>query len=65
MVHSYRDLIVWQKAIDMVTNIYRATQSFPGTKSMAVSVPSTMAEGQVVAGDGNPTSNRKKPRLNV
>jgi len=36
MVHSYRDLIVWQKAIDMVTNIYRATQSFPGTKSMAL-----------------------------
>jgi len=29
MGHSYRDLIVWQKAIAMVTDIYRATQNFP------------------------------------
>ncbi len=26
---SYRDLIVWQKATAMVTDLYRATQSFP------------------------------------
>jgi hypothetical protein len=32
MGHSYRDLIVWQKAIAMVTDIYRATQNFPGRK---------------------------------
>jgi hypothetical protein len=35
MGHSYRDLIVWQKAIDMVTDIYRATQNFPDRKPMA------------------------------
>jgi four helix bundle protein len=55
MAHSYRDLIVWQKAIAMVTDIYRATQSFPkhetyGLTSQirrsAVSVASNVAEGQ-------------------
>ncbi|MGD1023315.1 MAG: four helix bundle protein [Candidatus Sulfotelmatobacter sp.] len=29
MSHSYKDLIVWQKAITMVTEVYPATQSFP------------------------------------
>ena len=55
MGHSYRDLIVWQKAIAMVTDIYRATQGFPRhetyglTSQMrrsAVSVASNIAEGQ-------------------
>ena len=52
---SYRDLVVWQKATAMVTEIYRATQSFPreeiyGLTSQirrsAVSVASNIAEGQ-------------------
>ena len=55
MAHSYRDLIVWQKAIAMVTDIYRATQSFPKPETYgltsqirrsAVSVASNIAEGQ-------------------
>lgn len=55
MSHSYRDLIVWQKAIAMVTHIYRATQSFPRQETYgltsqirrsAVSVASNIAEGQ-------------------
>src|SRR5258708_31871305 len=55
MGHSYRALIVWQKAIAMVTDIYRATQNFPrqeiyGLTSQlrrsAVSVASNIAEGQ-------------------
>ncbi len=55
MGHSYRDLIVWQKAITMVTEVYRVTQSFPreeiyGLTSQlrraAVSVASNIAEGQ-------------------
>jgi four helix bundle protein len=29
MGYSYRDLIVWQKATAMVTEIYRGTQGFP------------------------------------
>jgi four helix bundle protein len=52
---SYRDLIVWQKATAMVTDIYRSTQHFPreevfGLTSQlrrsAVSVASNIAEGQ-------------------
>jgi four helix bundle protein len=52
---SYRDLIVWQKATAMVTEIYGATQGFPreemfGLTSQlrrsAVSVASNIAEGQ-------------------
>ena len=54
-VKSYEDLIAWQKAIDLVTHIYRATDDFPRreifalTSQMrrcAVSVPSNIAEGQ-------------------
>jgi len=55
-VRSYRDLIAWQKAIERVTEIYRATQSFPDSERFgltsqlrraAVSVPSNIAEGHV------------------
>jgi four helix bundle protein len=54
-VKSYRDLIVWQKAMDYVTEVYRLTAEFPrdelyGLTSQlrrsAVSVPSNIAEGQ-------------------
>lgn len=52
---NYRDLIVWQKAMEMVTEIYRVTLAFPreeiyGLTSQirraAVSIPSNIAEGQ-------------------
>ncbi len=55
MKKDFRDLIVWQKAMKMVTAIYRATQSFPDDerygltsqlRRAAVSVPSNIAEGQ-------------------
>lgn len=55
MGHSYRDLVVWQKAMTFVADIYRVTQSFPGhemygltsqLRRAAVSVPSNIAEGQ-------------------
>lgn len=51
---GHRDLIAWQKAMDLVTYIYSVTQAFPreelyGLKSQlrraAVSVPSNLAEG--------------------
>jgi len=53
-IRSYRDLIVWQKSIDLVEEIYKMTKSFPkeeiyGLTSQlrrsAVSVPSNIAEG--------------------
>jgi four helix bundle protein len=55
MKQGYKDLIVWQKAIAMVTEVYRITRTFPreelfGLTSQirrsAVSVPSNIAEGQ-------------------
>jgi len=55
MVRTFRDLVVWQKAMELVTEIYRVTQKFPkeeifGLMSQlrraAVSVPSNIAEGQ-------------------
>jgi four helix bundle protein len=51
---SYRDLIAWQKAMDLVVAVYEATGRFPkdeiyGLTSQlrraAVSVPSNIAEG--------------------
>ena len=54
-MRNYRDLIVWQKGMDLVAAVYQATQSFPTeerfglTSQMrraAVSIPSNIAEGQ-------------------
>ena len=54
-VQHYSDLIVWQKAMDLVVDIYTATQQFPSSEAFgltsqmrraAVSVPSNVAEGQ-------------------
>jgi four helix bundle protein len=52
---NYRDLIVWQKAMDLVEAVYTVTKLFPkeeiyGLTSQirraAVSIPSNIAEGQ-------------------
>lgn len=51
---SYRELLVWQKAIDYVVHCYELTAKFPRTEiyglaaqlqRSAVSVPSNIAEG--------------------
>ncbi len=61
VVRDYKELHVWQKAIELVAMIYSATQSFPeeeryGLKSQlrraAVSIPSNIAEGQGRASTG-------------
>lgn len=53
-MQSYRELIVWQKGIELVTEIYALTMKFPKeeiyglTSQMrrsAVSIPSNIAEG--------------------
>ena len=55
MSESYRDLIVWQKAMALVTDVYRATELFPAreiygitnqVRRAAVAVPSDIAEGK-------------------
>ena len=52
---SYKNLIVWQKSIQLVKLIYRRTQKFPSDEKFGlvsqmrravVSVPSNIAEGQ-------------------
>ncbi|HSA92118.1 MAG TPA: four helix bundle protein [Terriglobales bacterium] len=54
-LHSYEDLIAWQKGVDLVTEVYRATKGFPKDevygltaqlRRAAVSIPSNIAEGQ-------------------
>lgn len=55
MASSYRDLEVWQKGIDLATQIYLKTKEFPQEEKFglthqlrkaAVSIPSNIAEGQ-------------------
>jgi four helix bundle protein len=55
MPQHYKDLIAWQKAMDLVENIYKTTESFPKrevysltdqVRRAAVSIPSNIAEGQ-------------------
>ena len=52
---NYRDLIVWQKSMDLVLEIYRITRFLPNDelyglcspmRRAAVSIPSNIAEGQ-------------------
>lgn len=54
-VTNFRDLIVWQKAMDLVVAVYELTAKFPKEeifgltfqlRKAAVSVPSNIAEGQ-------------------
>jgi len=53
-IRSYKDLEVWKKSIDIVTKIYKVTNSFPKDeiyslvsqlRRSAVSIPSNIAEG--------------------
>jgi len=54
-VASYRDLLAWQKAMELITQIYRVSQKFPSEgmygivsqmRRAAISIPSNIAEGQ-------------------
>src|SRR5438309_935413 len=54
-IHSHRDLIVWQRAMQVVKETYRVTTSFPTRETYglvcqmrraAVSIPANIAEGQ-------------------
>ena len=53
--NSYKDLIAWQRGMELVTMIYDATDGFPANEQYglvsqlrraAVSVPSNIAEGK-------------------
>jgi four helix bundle protein len=53
-IDSYRDLVVWQQAMELVVSIYELTKSWPReelygltnqVRRAAVSIPSNIAEG--------------------
>lgn len=53
-VKSYRDLLVWQKSMDLTEHCYHATETFPKTETFglssqirraAASIPANIAEG--------------------
>jgi four helix bundle protein len=52
---SYRELLVWQRSMSLVTNVYKSVRSFPKEETYGlsgqlrravVSIPSNIAEGQ-------------------
>lgn len=54
-VKTYKDLVAWQRAMDLVVTVYQLLQHFPKEEKYdlasqirrsAVSVPSNIAEGQ-------------------
>ena len=58
----YKDLIVWQRAMDLTTEIYRLTKNLPRDelygltnqlRRAAVSIPSNIAEGNGRASTGD------------
>jgi four helix bundle protein len=61
MAQRFQELIVWQKAVDLATSVYRLTQQFPPSelygltgqlRRAAVSVASNVAEGRGRLTDG-------------
>jgi len=54
-INSYKNLTVWQKSMDLVTEIYKLTEQFPKSETYGltaqmqrsvVAIPSNIAEGQ-------------------
>ena len=53
-IQSYKELVVWQKSIELVRQVYKVTDAFPKSemyglmsqmRRCAVSIPSNIAEG--------------------
>ncbi len=53
--HSHKDLIVWQKAIDLTVAVYKLTETFPKSelygftsqmRRASASIPANIAEGR-------------------
>jgi four helix bundle protein len=56
IVNSFRDLIVWQKGMQLVNKVYDVTDDFPKSelfvltsqmRRSSISIPSNIAEGSV------------------
>ena len=61
-IRSYRDLIVWQKSIELAIDLHAATRRFPSSERFGlasriqragVSIPSNIAEGHARDGVGH------------
>jgi four helix bundle protein len=61
-IRSYRDLVVWQKAMALAADCYRKTRGFPRTEAFgmtsqirraAASIPANIAEGNGRENTGN------------
>jgi len=60
MSKAYKDLVVWQKAMDLVIKIYKLTDNFPKSelfgltnqmRRSVVSIPSNISEGKMRLSD--------------
>ena len=61
MIQSFRDLLVWQKAMVLAEHVYSATEGLPRSEAFGltsqmrravVSIPSNIAEGKAIGGRG-------------
>jgi four helix bundle protein len=61
MIQGFRDLVVWQKSMALTERVYTISAQFPREETYglmsqmrraAVSIPSNVAEGKGVAGQG-------------
>jgi four helix bundle protein len=59
MIHTFRELHVWQKGMNLAVSVYRISEKLPRTETFgltaqlrraAVSIPSNVAEGKAVGG---------------
>jgi four helix bundle protein len=59
MIHSFRDLTVWQKGIDLAVLVYKITEKLPPSEKFGltsqvrravISLPSNIAEGKAIGG---------------
>jgi four helix bundle protein len=57
-IRGYRDLLVWQKGVDLVVEVYQATKAFPRQEQFGLtaqirrsagSIPANVAEGHTRA----------------
>ena len=55
VIHSYKDLIVWQKGMDVAVSVYELTENYPKEeiyglisqmRRAATSIPANIAEGR-------------------
>jgi four helix bundle protein len=61
MGDSFKDLVAWQRSMELTLSVYKLTKDFPGDERLgltnqmrraAVSIPSNIAEGYARASTG-------------